>query len=72
MNIHFSDRNERLGAAQLKRLATATATVTVTATATAADAHETPTVVPPPDESRPTVRWTPPPALLSRADKRRR
>ena len=69
MNIHLSERTERLSAAQIERL---TATAAAAATPGPDDAHETPTLVPPPDDSPPTVRWTPPPALLNRADPRRR
>lgn len=61
MNIHLSDCNERLSAAEIERLATATAA----ATSVTSNAHETPTLVPPLDDSPPTVRWTPPPALLA-------
>ncbi len=40
--------------------------------ANARDIHETPTFLPPPDESPdseppPTARWTPPPALIARS-----
>jgi len=64
MNIHLSDRSEWLSAAEIERLASDT--IAAAATSVTSDAHDAPTLVPPmDDDSPPTVRWTPPPALLA-------
>jgi hypothetical protein len=63
MNIHLTDRSEWLSAAEIERLATAT--TPAASTSVSSDACDTPTLVPPSDDSPPTVRWTPPPILLA-------